>query len=160
MKYTVATKKGLWDIVRECMTEQEELKEQTDREKLIEEQDNILKQAYGKSWFVEPFYMIRHKSDWIKEEYAVFWDIDDAINCLAIKDGADLIRFENGNLGYVAYYNGMKDIIEFVARFKDIEDFILDKGGNDVDVENFTDGLEEIVLHSFEEIKEHIDNYS
>ena len=29
-----------------------------------------------------------------------------AIDCLAIKDGVDLVQFDNGNYGFVAYYNG------------------------------------------------------
>lgn len=31
--------------------------------------------------------------------------INDAIECLAIKDGVDLVQFENKNKGFVAYYN-------------------------------------------------------
>lgn len=33
-------------------------------------------------------------------------DIETAIECLALKDGADLVEFENGKYGYVGYYNG------------------------------------------------------
>lgn len=52
-------------------------------------------------------------------------DLEDAIDSLAIKDGVDIIRFENGNLGLVAYYNGRKSFLEIitdeteVARIKD-----------------------------------------
>lgn len=52
-------------------------------------------------------------------------DLEDAIDSLAIKDGVDMIRFENGNLGLVAYYNGRKSFLEIitdeteVARIKD-----------------------------------------
>lgn len=38
--------------------------------------------------------------------------INDAIESLAIKDGADLVRWENGNIGFVAYYNGNKNGFE------------------------------------------------
>lgn len=30
--------------------------------------------------------------------------IDDAIQSLSLKEGADLVRFENGNIGFVGYY--------------------------------------------------------
>lgn len=159
MKYTIATENALWDIVKECMTEQDEQEEQDDRNKLTKEQDEILQQAYGENWYTDIFYMIRHKSGWIRNDYSLFCDIDDAINILAIKDGADLVRFENGNLGYVAYYNGMTDIIEIVAKAKDIEEYIYSLDGNEVDVEVHMEELEEVELHSLEEIKAWIYNY-
>lgn len=159
MEYTVITKRGLWDIVRECMTEEEEAEEQKDREALTEEQNDILKQTYGENWYTDSFYMVRHKSRWINKDYSMFCDIDDIINMLAIKDGVDLVRFENGNLGYVAYYNGMEDIVEIVAKVEDIEKFIIAKGGNDVEVETITEEVENVVFHSLKEIAEHIDNY-
>lgn len=42
-------------------------------------------------------------------------DLEDAIDSLAIKDGVDMIRFDNGNLGLVAYYNGRKSYLEFIT---------------------------------------------
>ena len=38
--------------------------------------------------------------------------IYDAIQCLAIKDGVDLVKYNNGNYGFVSYYNGLKDGFE------------------------------------------------
>ena len=35
--------------------------------------------------------------------------IDEAIQCLALKDGADLVQFENGNFGFVGYYHGFNE---------------------------------------------------
>lgn len=55
----------------------------------------------------------------------VWYDLEDAIERLAIKDGCDLVRYENGNLGLVAYYSGRKSYLEIitdaeeVARIKD-----------------------------------------
>ena len=40
--------------------------------------------------------------------------INEAIQYLAIKDGIDLVMFENGNLGFVAYYNNYKDYLEIL----------------------------------------------
>lgn len=41
-------------------------------------------------------------------------EIDDAVQCLAIKDGADLVRFDNGNVGFVSYYSGHEDAFEIL----------------------------------------------
>lgn len=41
-------------------------------------------------------------------------EIDDAVQCLAIKDGADLVRFDNGNVGFVSYYGCHKDAFEIL----------------------------------------------
>ena len=42
-------------------------------------------------------------------------NVDDGIQCLAIKDGVDLVQFENGNYGFVAYYNGHKNGFEILC---------------------------------------------
>lgn len=80
---------------------------------LFEEQTEILKH-YGLDWDseVEVHFF---KSEWRNDE--VTWDrIIDAIDALAIKDGVDMVRFEKGTLGFVAYYNGFKDAFEFVPQ--------------------------------------------
>ena len=82
-------------------------------ETLFEEQTEILK-YYGLDWDseVEVHFF---ESEWSKDE--VTWDrITDAIDALAIKDGVDMVRFEKGTLGFVAYYNGFKDAFEFVPQ--------------------------------------------
>ena len=41
--------------------------------------------------------------------------IYDAIQTLSIKDGANLVKFSNGNIGYVAYYNGKLSSFEIIG---------------------------------------------
>lgn len=41
--------------------------------------------------------------------------IPEAIECLAIKDGVDLVQYSNGNYGFVAYYNGYKNGFEIIG---------------------------------------------
>lgn len=41
-------------------------------------------------------------------------NIYDAIEGLAIKDGVDLVQYENGNYGFVSYYNMKKDAFEIL----------------------------------------------
>ena len=43
-----------------------------------------------------------------------FWTVYDAIQCLAIKDGVDLVQYDNGRYGFVAYYNGNVNGFEIV----------------------------------------------
>ena len=40
--------------------------------------------------------------------------IHDALSELFIKDGADLVQYENGNYGFVAYYNDCKSGFEII----------------------------------------------
>ena len=46
------------------------------------------------------------------DECYVEMTVHDAIDALAIKEGADLVQFENGNYGFVAYYGDHKDGFE------------------------------------------------
>lgn len=42
-------------------------------------------------------------------------DIDTAIQCLAIKDGVDMVQYSNGNYGFVAYYSGCVNGFEIIG---------------------------------------------
>ena len=53
-------------------------------------------------------------SAWFDEE-TIEMDIDDAIQCLAIKDGVDMVQFINGNYGFVAYYSGETNGFEVIG---------------------------------------------
>ena len=53
-------------------------------------------------------------SAWFDEEI-IEMDIDDAIQCLAIKDGVDMVQFSNGNYGFVAYYSGETNGFEVIG---------------------------------------------
>lgn len=44
----------------------------------------------------------------------------DAIQGLAIKDGVDLVKYDNDRIGFVAYYNGHKDGFEILAKEADL----------------------------------------
>ena len=45
-----------------------------------------------------------------------FFTIDEAIQHLAIKEGFDMVQFSNGNLGFVAYYDGEANGFEILDR--------------------------------------------
>ena len=46
-------------------------------------------------------------------EIACIWD---AVNFLAIKNEVDIVRFNNGNIGFVAYYSGIENGFEIVGK--------------------------------------------
>ena len=53
-------------------------------------------------------------SAWFDEE-TIEMDIDDAIQCLAIKDGVDMVQFSNRNYVFVAYYSGDTNGFEVIG---------------------------------------------
>ncbi len=67
---------------------------------LVEEQDKILESRGFSHSYAE---LLRSS-----EGYG-YNSIEDALECLPLKEGADLVEFENGNLGYVGYYHGFNE---------------------------------------------------
>lgn len=54
-------------------------------------------------------------SDWIICDGEWTWSLYDMVDRLAIKDGVDMVRFDNGNLGLVAYYSGRESYLEIIT---------------------------------------------
>lgn len=83
---------------------------------LVEEQNAILKEykIYFDRKYKVHFFNSAYTNDAIRN-----MDIGYAIQCLAIKDGADLVRFGNGNIGFVAYYNGIENGFEILGERED-----------------------------------------
>lgn len=54
-------------------------------------------------------------TDWIVCDGSWVWSLYDMVELLAIKDGVDMVRFDNGNLGLVAYYNGRESYLEIIT---------------------------------------------
>ena len=44
---------------------------------------------------------------------------EDAVQMLAIKEGYDVVRFESGNYGVVAYYGGKENAFEIIDTYVD-----------------------------------------
>ena len=83
-----------------------------DVETLIKEQDEkrkVFGLEYGKE-FLCHFFECGFFND-----YKEITDIETAIQYLAIKDGVDFVQFSNGNLGFVAYYNGETNGFEIIG---------------------------------------------
>lgn len=73
---------------------------------LVDEQDEVLrKRGYDK---YDTEYLLEFLS--IKNDNRFRFDfINEGIEYLALKDGADLVEFKDGNVGYVGYYSGFRD---------------------------------------------------
>lgn len=94
LPFRVITSKALYDI---------EYTENWDKdiEAFTNEQNSILEKM---GYEFSRDYLIRFG----KDEYEIT-DIDSAIQMLALKDGCDLVEFENGNIGFVGYYHGFNE---------------------------------------------------
>lgn len=71
----------------------------------IDEQDKILEE-HGYSRTNRTEYLCHFFDSVFFDEQTTEFCIDEAIEALAIKDGVDIVRFDNGNIGFIAYYNG------------------------------------------------------
>ena len=64
--------------------------------------------------------------------------IYDAIQSLALKNGADLVQFSNGNVGYIGYYNNVtfdkNNYFEIICKADDKS--LLEKYGNEFDYQD------------------------
>ena len=106
--YEIVTKRKLYDYCGLSESEEEKF-----REELIKEQSEFLaKEITTKNvilHFLEDSAYLNESYEYVSKE-----DIEGEIQCLAIKDGVDLVRFSNGNLGFVAYYNGHENGFEII----------------------------------------------
>lgn len=105
-KFKVLTEKSVLDIpyINEAQRE-------ADVGLLVEEQDNIMT-LNGIDFYKS--YNVHFFDSKYNDDCTMKMSIDEAIQYLAIKDGYDLVRFENGNIGFVAYYNGVKNGFEIL----------------------------------------------
>lgn len=106
-KYKILTNKSVLDIPYE--NDKQFTKE---CEELVKEQDAILK-AYGFEF--DKRYKIHLLNDGYRKETIINEEINEAVQYLSIKDGYDLVQFENGNYGFVAYYNGTENGFEILS---------------------------------------------
>lgn len=106
--FKVLTSRSVLDISYE--NEEQHLDE---LELIIDEQDKILKEN---NINILKCYKIHFFDGAYTYERIVKAEVDDAIQHLAIKDGYDLVQFENGNIGFVAYYSGYPNGFEIIKK--------------------------------------------
>lgn len=124
MEYTILTKLHTFDQNRDE-------NDMEYAERLVEEQDAKLNElGYvndGSQAYLMKFDNKHYRID----------TIYDAIQRLALKDGADLIQFPNGNIGFVGYYNGFKEeenCFEIICKADDKS--LLEKYGDEFDYQD------------------------
>ena len=83
-------------------------------DKKIEEESEKLA-VFGYSDTLTDCHLIHFFDSAFTDEYTEEMTIDDAIQCLALKEGCDLVRFENGNIGYIGYYGNNINGFEIIA---------------------------------------------
>ena len=100
------------------------------REELLEEQKTIPKEEIKTENVILHFI---EDTAFLDEayEYLSATEIDEYIQYLAVKDGVNLVRFPNGNLGFVAYYNGHENGFEIIQTEMSAEEF--EEVGQDMD---------------------------
>lgn len=102
----------------------------------VKEQDEILK-TYNFSTDYDARYLVHFFNSNFFDEDLTITDLADACECLAIKEGVDVVRFEDGNIGFVAYYGAEVNGFEVVnPTIKDAMALLHDVN---IDIEN-TDG--------------------
>lgn len=115
--YEIVTQRKLYDYCDIPESEEEKF-----REELCKEQLEFLASEIKTEHVILHFIEDTHFCD-DSYRYASTTEIDEYIQYLAVKDGVDLVRFSNGNLGYVAYYNGHKNAFEIIPTEMTEEEF-------------------------------------
>jgi hypothetical protein len=124
-KYKIVTQRKLYDYCDIPENEEDKF-----REELWKEQLNIIAKEIITKNVIIHFIEDTHFCD-DKYVYATTESIDEYTQYLAVKDGLDLVRFSNGNLGYVAYYNGHQNGFEIIPTEMTEEEF--EEIGKDMD---------------------------
>lgn len=84
---------------------------ESEPEKIVEEQEEKRKLlGLDGDHYVCHFFDSPYSNDFTEET-----SIENAIQRLAIKDGYDMVQFQNGNYGFVAYYNGIVNGFEIIG---------------------------------------------
>lgn len=104
-KYKILTKSSVLEIQDQIGDLSNDLQQQALQD-LYEEQFNFINGEYFVIHFIED-------ENYINENYTTTNNLDDTIQRLAIKEGIDIVQFDNGNMGFMAYYNGNENAFEF-----------------------------------------------
>ena len=123
--YEIVTKRKLYDYLEIPETEEEKFREELWAEQLqfVAKEittENVIIHFVEDTAFCDDCY-----------EYVSAKEIDEQIQCLAVKDGINLVRFSNGNLGFVAYYNGNENAFEIIPTEMTEEEY--EEVGQDMD---------------------------
>ncbi len=123
MKYNIITNLSVFDSNRDP-------EDESYAERLVKEQDEILKELGFK--LDNTCYLIKRGG----KHYGIC-TIEDAIQSLALKDGADLVAYEDTTIGFIGYYNGFSvEENHFKIICKGDNKSLLDMFGNEFDYQD------------------------
>ena len=112
MNYTLLTKSSL-EIVQKDLGQEEETRQllalYNEQYALLTAHGYDMEKCYKVHFFDSPYTYDKTQDDVIA----------DAIQRLAIKDGYDIVKWENGNIGFVAYYSGVENGFEIIGESED-----------------------------------------
>ena len=108
-KYEILTVKTCYNIGD---TEEE-------RMSLVNEQNETL---VSLGYNLNKTYRVHFFESYYSNETTDCGSIDDLIQQLAIKDGVNLVKFETGKIGFVAYYNGVENGFEIIGGYDEIKE--------------------------------------
>ena len=106
LNFKIITKRSILDIPYENEEQNEK-----DMIELYNEQNSIL---VSNGYDLNKSYSIHFFDSIYMHDNIMETDIREAIEFLAIKDGVDLVQYESGNYGFVAYYSGHKNGFEIL----------------------------------------------
>lgn len=112
LPFRILTKKSVLDI--ECNEAYND-----ELEALYNEQMSVLEQL-GYDYYLD--YITIYGNHNRKVEVDGFYTMDEAVQGLALKDGADLVEFENGCIGFVGYYNGFDENYCYFVKSEQMSD--------------------------------------
>ena len=96
---------------RSVFAKDRDFEDETYLEKLSEEQDEKLKEI-GFDDLCFTTYPIHFFDSKFYDEQTSEEVLYDAIQMLALKEGCDLVQYENGNYGFIAYYGSERNGFE------------------------------------------------
>ena len=123
--YEIVTQRKLYDYLEIPESEEEKFREElwAEQSQFIAKEittENVIIHFVEDTAFCDDHYV-----------YVSAKEIDEYTQYLAVKDGCDLVRFSNGNLGFVAYYNGHENAFEIIPTEMTEEEF--EEVGQDMD---------------------------
>lgn len=106
-RFAIATTKTVYrDLITGACTESELLDEQMQKckELGIEFNDYTWGRQYRCHFFDSPF----------MDEHTFECSLWEAVQILSSKEGWDLVQYDNGNYGFIAYYSGCRNGFEII----------------------------------------------
>ena len=87
-----------------------------DKDALAEEQNKLFCELFTNKNESVIYHTFKSSFSDDEEDEGDANDFDFQIQSLALKDGVDLVRFENGNVGFVSYCNKCMDAFEIIRK--------------------------------------------